>query len=158
MVAAGHNQAAHGRGVKAMPKLTVEKSPRKPRKSSIAPRYTRKAPEPCPFKRDEIEAALVRIVNPPAFVAGCTRTVAGVDYTVALYSDDTVRIKRDAVPVAAGRFETRTWASGWGTLSVESKIVAVDPATVPADIVTALSSDLTYFAFRAGRFSGGKGA
>ncbi len=140
-----------------MPKLTVEKSPaRKPRKSSIAPAYTRKAPEPCPFVATPVPAAVP--VNPPAFVAGCTRTVAGVDWNVSLFSDDTVRIKRDTASVALGRFETRTWTSGWGTLSVESKIVDIDPAAVPADIVTALSSDLTYFAFRAGRFAVGKGA
>lgn len=131
-----------------MPQLNIEKSPvRKPR-----------VRKPDPTTVAAVESALARIVNPPAFVAGCTRTVGCVDWTVSLFSDDSVRIKRDAVPVAAGRFETRTWPSGWGTLSVESKIVDVAPAAVPADIVAALSSDLTYFTFRAGRFSGGKGA
>lgn len=132
-----------------MLKLNVEKKPaRKPRRASITPAYTRKPAEPCPFVAVPVPTAV------PAFVAGCTRTVAGVDYTVALYSDDTVRIVTDGAPEVHGRFETRTWTSGWGTLSVESKIVDIDPAAVPADIVDALSSDLTYFAFRAGRFAG----
>lgn len=139
-----------------MPKLNVEKSPtRKPRKSSIAPAYTRKAPEPCPFVPVPVPAAVP--VDAPAFLAGTGRTVAGVDYTVALYSDDTVRIVTDGALTAHGRFVATTRRTDYG-YSVDARIVDVNPAAVPADIVDALSSDLTYFAMRAGRFSAGKGA
>lgn len=123
----------------------IAKAPRKPR--------TRK---PDPSTVDAIEAALTRLINPPVFVAGTGRTVDGVDYTVALYSDDSVRIARDDAPTAHGRFVATTRRDDYG-YSVEARIVDVDPAAVPADIVDALSSDLTYFAFRAGRFAGGKG-
>lgn len=135
-----------------MPNLTVEKSPaRKPRKAPIAPAYTRKAPEPCPFVDVPVPAAVP--VGAAVFVAGTGRTVAGVDYTVALYSDDTVRIVTDGAPTACGRFVATTRRTEYG-YSVDARIVDIDSAAVPSDIVDALSSDLTYFAFRAGRFVG----
>lgn len=135
-----------------MPKIQVEKSPaRKPRKASIAPSYTRKAPEPCPFTGVPVPAAVP--VDVPTFVAGTGRTIQGVDYTVALYSDDTVRIVTDGAPTAHGRFVATARRTDYG-YSVVSRIVDVDPAAVPADIVEKLSSDLIYFAFRAGRFAG----
>ena len=146
-----------------MLKLNVEKAPRKPRTkklASIAPNYTLARPAPCPFitaanRHTQIEVALTRLINPPAFVCGSTRTVDGVDWNVTLFSDDTVRISVDSAPVATGRFVTSTHVTAWGSLSVESRIVDVAPAVaVPADIVESLAGDLTYFAMRAGRFSG----
>jgi hypothetical protein len=90
----------------------------------------------------------------PGFACGSTRTVNGVDWNVTLYSDDSVRISRDTVPVATGRFVTESHVTAWGSLSVESRIVDVTPAAaVAADIVESLAGDLTYFAMRAGRFS-----
>jgi hypothetical protein len=90
----------------------------------------------------------------PAFSCGSTRTVAGVDWNVTLFSDDTVRISRDSAPVATGRFVTDSHITAWGSLSIESRIVDVTPAVgVSADIVESLAGDLTYFAMRAGRFA-----
>ena len=89
----------------------------------------------------------------PRFSCGSTRTVGGAEWNVTLYSDDSVRISRDTVPVATGRFVTSTHVTAWGSLSVESRIVDVT-AAVSADIVESLAGDLTYFAMRAGRFSG----
>jgi hypothetical protein len=121
------------------------KAPRKPR--------TRK---PAPSTVDAIEAALIRLVNPPALVCASNRTIGSVDYTVALYSDDTVRIVTDDAPVATGRFVTSTESTQFG-YSVESQIVDVLPVdAVSAEILRSLTNDLTYFAMRAGRFSGGK--
>lgn len=152
MVARVHNQAAHGRGEPTMPKLNVEKSPaRKHRKSTTAPVYTRKPAEPCPFIGAPVPTAVA--VNLPAFVAGTGRTIGGVDYTVALYSDDSVRITTDGAPAAHGRFVALSCRTDYG-VSVDARIVDVNPEVVSADVVQALSSDLTYFAFRAGRFAG----
>ena len=90
----------------------------------------------------------------PAFSCGSTRTVAGFDWNVTLFPNDTVRISVDGAPVATGRFVTDSHVTAWGSLSVESRIVDVTPAAaVPADIVESLAGDLTYFALRAGRFS-----
>ncbi len=145
-----------------MLKLNVEKAPRKPRTkklAAIAPNYTLALPDPCPFvtvpnRHAKIEAALTRLINPPAFTCGSTRTVAGVNYTVALCSDDSVRIATDGALVALGRFVVVTRRTDYG-YSVESRIVDVTPAAaVSADIVESLAGDLTYFAMRAGRFSG----
>jgi len=92
-------------------------------------------------------------VNPPAFLAGTGRTVAGVNYTVALCSDDSVRIATDGALVALGRFVAVTRRTDYG-YSVESRIVDVTPAAaVSADVVESLAGDLTYFAMRAGRFA-----
>lgn len=135
-----------------MTKIQVEKSPaRKSRKPAIASNYTIKPAEPCPFTGAPVPATVP--VDAPSFVAGTGWTVDGVDYTVALYSDDTVRIARDGGPTAHGRFVASTRWDGYG-FCVVSRIVDVDPAAVPADIVDALSRDLTYFAARAGRFVG----
>jgi hypothetical protein len=125
--------------------IELTKAPRKPR-----------VRKPKPETLDQIEAALVRLINPPVFVCGSTRTVDGVDWNVTLFSDDTVRISVDGAPVATGRFMTETSVvSGWSSLSVVSRIVDVVPAeAVAADIVEFLAGDLTYFAMRAGRFSG----
>jgi hypothetical protein len=104
-------------------------------------------------------AAAGRAYVPPTdthlrFSCGSTRTVDGHDWNVTLYSDDSVRISRDTVPVATGRFVTSMHVTAWGSLSVESRIVDVTPAAaVAADIVESLAGDLTYFAMRAGRFS-----
>lgn len=133
-----------------MPKIQVEKSPRKPRKPLVTPNYTRAPAEPCPLAAVPVPAAVP--IDAPTFLAGTGRTVDGVDYTVALYSDDSVRIARDDAPTAHGRFVATTRRTDYG-YSVESRIVDVVPA-VPADVVDALSSDLTYFAARAGRFAG----
>jgi hypothetical protein len=90
----------------------------------------------------------------PVFACGSTRTVGGVDWNVTLYSDDSVRISRDTVPVAAGRFVTSTHVTAWGSLSIESRIVDVTPAeAIDAALVESLAGDLTYFAMRAGRFA-----
>lgn len=116
-----------------------------------------RARKPAPSTVDAIEAALRRLIHPPALVCASNRTVAHVDWTVALYSDDTVRIVTDAAPVAAGRFVTSTKSTPFG-YSVESQIVDVLPVdAVSAEIIQSLTNDLTYFAMRAGRFSG-KGA
>ena len=94
-------------------------------------------------------------VDAPQFSCGSTRTVNGSEWNVTLYSDDSVRISRDTVPVATGRFVTESHVTAWGSRSVESRIVDVTPAAaVPADIVESLAGDLTFFAMRAGRFSG----
>ena len=126
---------------------STPKAPRKPR--------TRK---PAPSTVDAIAAALVRLVNPPEFVAGSARTVRGVDWNVSLFSDDTVRIRTSGIDLATGRFVTSTESTPFG-YSVSADIVDVSPVdAVSADILQSLSNDLTYFAMRAGRFSGGKGA
>jgi hypothetical protein len=125
----------------------------------VPPVYTLRPAEPCPFtvatqRNAQIEAALTRLVNPPSLVCTSNRTVGTVDWTVALYSDDTVQIITDNEPVATGRFATQSHVTAWGSLSVESRIVDVTPAAVvSADIVESLAGDLTYFAMRAGRFS-----
>jgi len=146
-----------------MLKLNVEKAPRKPRTkklASIAPNYTLAPAEPCPFitvaaHHAKIEAALTRLINPPALVCTSNRTIGAVDWTVALYSDDTVRIVTDGAPVATGQFVTESHVTAWGSLSIESRIIDVTPAAAAAvDIVKSLAGDLTYFAMRAGRFSG----
>lgn len=128
---------------------TVAKKPRT-RKLASAPNYTLSPAEPCPFVGVPVPAAVP--VDVPTFLAGTGRTVAGVDYTVALYSDDSVRIVMDGAPAAHGRFVSITRRTDYG-YSVESQIVDVTP-TVSADVLRALSSDLTFFAARAGRFSG----
>ena len=91
----------------------------------------------------------------PAFSCGSTRTVDGVDWNVTLFSDDTVRISVDGAPVATGRFVTNSHVTAWGSISIESRIVDVTPTeAVAVDIVESLAGDVTYFAMRAGRFSG----
>lgn len=122
---------------------SIMKAARKPR--------TRK---PDPATVAAVESALVRVVNPPAFVAGTGGIVDGVDYTVALYSDDSVRIVADGAPTARGRFVTATESTRHG-YSVTAEIVDVSPAgVVSADVLRSLASDLTFFAMRAGRFAG----
>jgi len=102
----------------------------------------------------QIEAALIRLVNPPSLVCASNRTIETVDWTVALYSDDTVRIVTDNEPVATGRFVAESHVTAWNSISIESRIVDVTPAAaVSADIVESLAGDLTYFAMRAGRFT-----
>jgi hypothetical protein len=92
----------------------------------------------------------------PAFVAGSARTVRGVDWNVSLFSDDTVRIRTSGVDVATGRFVTSTRRTDYG-YSVSADIVDVSPVdAMSADVLWDLSSNLTFFAMRAGRFSGGK--
>ena len=126
---------------------STPKAPRKPR--------TRK---PDPATVDAVEAALTRLVNPPEFVAGSAQNIRGVNWNVSLFSDDTVRIRTSGVDVAVGRFVTSTHRNEYG-YSVSADIVDVSPVdAVSADILQSLSNDLTYFAMRAGRFSGGKGA
>ena len=121
----------------------IAKAARKPR-----------ARKPDPATVDAIEAALTRLINPPALVCASNRTVGTVDWTVALYSDDTVRIVTDDAPVATGRFVTSTESTPFG-YSVSADIVDVAPVDVlSADILRDLTNDLTYFAMRAGRFSG----
>jgi len=137
---------------------------RKPRVDVSTPTPTARKPRARKPSADtseqhaRIEAALTRLVTPPTFVAGSTRTVDGIDYTVALYSDDSVRIARDSEPVASGRFVATVGPAEYpGALSIDARIVDV-MGIVDEDLVRALANDLTYFAFRAGRFSGGKGA
>ena len=128
-------------------------------RSYVPPVYTLPPADSCPFTaaadhRAQIEAALIRLVNPPSLVCASNRTIGTVDWTVALYSDDTVQIVTDNEPVATGRFVTQSHVTAWGSLSVESRIVDVAPvAAVPSDIVESLAGDLTYFAMRAGRFT-----
>ena len=124
---------------------STPKAPRKPR-----------ARKPNPATVDAIEAALTRLVNPPALTCASTRTVGTVDWTVALYSDDTVRIVTDAAPVAAGRFVASTAPAEFpGVIAIDARIVDVLPVdAVSADVLRSLTNDLTYFAVRAGRFSG----
>lgn len=126
---------------------STPKAPRKPR--------TRK---PAPATVDAIEAALERLVNPPALTCASNRTVGGVDWTVALYSDDSVRIVTDGEPVALGRFVTSTAPAEFpGVTAIDARIVNVTPSDVVSDeILQSLTTDLTFFAMRAGRFSGGK--
>jgi hypothetical protein len=123
----------------------IAKAARKPR-----------AKKPAPSTVDAIEAALVRLVHPPAFVCAANRTIGTVDYTVALYSDDTVRIVTDTAPVALGRFATSIAPAEFpGVIAIDSQIVDVTPVgAVSADVLRSLTNDLTYFAMRAGRFSG----
>jgi hypothetical protein len=126
-----------------MLKLNVEKAPRKPRTS-----------KPAPSTVDAIEAALTRLVNPPALVCASNRTISTVDWTVALYSDDSVRIVTDDAPVALGRFVASTAPTPFG-YSIDARIVDVSPVDVlSADVLQSLTNDLTFFAMRAGRFSG----
>ena len=128
-------------------------------RSYVRPVYTLPPADSCPFtaaadRHAQIEAALIRLVNPPSFVCASTRTIETVDWTVALYSDDTVQIVTDNEPVATGRFVTESHVTAWGSISIESRIVDVTPAVaVSADIVESLAGDLTYFAMRAGRFT-----
>jgi hypothetical protein len=131
---------------------TVAKKQRT-RKQSIAPNYTL---APAPSTVDAIEAALTRLINPPALVCASNRTVGTVDWTVALYSDDTVRIVTDAAPVALGRFVTSTAPAEFpGAIAIDARIIDVLPVdAVSADVLQSLTNDLTYFAMRAGRFSG----
>ena len=130
-----------------MATTSTPKAPRKPR--------TRK---PDPATVDAIEAALTRLVNPPALVCASNRTVGTVDWTVALYSDDSVRIVTDDAPVAVGRFVTSTAPAEFpGVLAIDARIVDVTPAgAVSSEILESLTTDLTFFAMRAGRFSGRK--
>ena len=122
------------------------------RKPSIAPNYTLAPAEPCPFVG--VPTPVPGPVNPPEFVAGFARIVRTVDWNVSLFSDDTVRIRTENVDVATGRFVTSTHRSDYG-YSVSADIVDVSPVdAVSADVLRALSSDLTFFAARAGRFAG----
>ena len=122
---------------------STPKAPRKPR-----------ARKPNPATVDAIEAALTRLINPPVLTCASNRTVGTVDWTVALYSDDTVRIVTDGEPVALGRFVTSTAPTPFG-YSIDAQIVDVTPANaLSAEILQSLTNDLTYFAMRAGRFSG----
>jgi hypothetical protein len=118
---------------------------------------TPKAPrKPRPATVDAIEAALTRLVNPPTLTCASNRTVGTVDWTVALYSDDSVRIVTDGEPVALGRFVSSTAPAEFpGAIAIDARIVDVTPVgAVSADVLRALSSDLTFFAARAGRFAG----
>ena len=119
---------------------------------SLTPTYTRAAAPTCPFVA--VPTPVPGPVNPPEFVAGSACIIEGVEWNVSLFSDDTVRIRTSGVDLATGRFVTSTRRNDYG-YSVTSDIVDVTP-TVSADVLRALSSDLTYFAARAGRFSGGK--
>jgi hypothetical protein len=123
------------------------------------PKVQRKAqarnPDPATF--DAIEAALTRLINPPSVTCASNRTVGTVDWTVVLYSDDSVRIVTNDEPVATGRFVTESHVTAWGSLSVDARIVDVTPVGAVSDeILRSLTSDLTFFAMRAGRFSGRK--
>ena len=130
---------------------TVAKKPRA-RKPAIAPNYTLAPAEPCPFVA--VPTPVPGPVNPPEFVAGSARTVRGVDWNVSLFSDDTVRIRTSGIDLATGRFVTSTRRTDYG-YSVSADIVDVSPVdAVSADILRDLSSDLTFFAARAGRFAG----
>ena len=137
-----------------MLKLNVEKVPRKPRtrKPAIAPNYTLSSAAPCPFVA--VPTPVPGPVNPPEFVAGSACIIEGVDWNVSLFSDDTVRIRTSSVDVATGRFVTSTRRNDYG-YSVTSDIVDVLPVdAVSADVLRSLTNDLTFFAMRAGRFSG----
>jgi hypothetical protein len=140
-----------------MLKLNVEKAPRKPRAkkpASIAPNYTLAPAEPCSFVA--VSTPVPGPVNPPEFVAGTVSEIGGVEWSVSLFSDDTVKIHVNAArtPVAVGRFVTSTHRNEYG-YSVSADIVDVTPfRAVTADILRDLSSNLTFFAMRAGRFSG----
>ena len=93
----------------------------------------------------------------PSYVAGTVSEINGVEWAVSLFSDDTVKIHVNGArtPVAVGRFVTSTHRNEYG-YCVSSDIVDVSPESVTADILRDLSSNLTFFAMRAGRFSGGK--
>lgn len=121
-------------------------------KAACKPRTSK----PAPSTVDAIEAALTRLINPPSLVCASNRTVGNVDYTVALYSDDSVRIVTDDAPVATGRFVTSTEPTPFG-YSIAADIVDVSPVdAMSADILHSFTNDLTYFSMRAGRFSGEK--
>lgn len=149
-----------------MLKLHVEKAPRKPRAkkpASIAPHYTLAPAEPCPFVAVPtpvpVSIPVPVPVQHPVYVAGTVSEINGVAWAVSLFSDDTVKIHVNAsrTPVATGRFATSTRRSDYG-YNVESQIVDVLPVdAVSAEILQSLTNDLTYFAMRAGRFSGKMG-
>jgi len=130
---------------------TVAKKPRT-RKPAIAPNYTLAPAEPCPFVGVPVPAAVP--VDVPVFIAGTVSEINGVEWSVSLFSDDTVRIRTSGVDLATGRFVATTRRTDYG-YSVESRIVDVTP-TVSADVLRDLSSNLTFFAMRAGRFSGAR--
>ena len=130
---------------------TVAKKPRT-RKPAIAPNYTLAPAEPCPFVGVPVPAAVP--VDVPVFIAGTVSEINGVEWSVSLFSDDTVRIRTSGVDLATGRFVATTRRTDYG-YSVESQIVDVSPVdAVSADILRDLTSDLTFFAMRAGRFAG----
>ena len=116
-----------------------------------------RARKPSPATVDAIEAALTRLVNPPALTCASNRTVGTVDWTVALYSDDSVRIVADGEPVALGRFVTSTAPAEFpGAIAIDARIIDVTPSdAVYAEILQNLTNDLTFFAMRAGRFAAG---
>jgi hypothetical protein len=95
----------------------------------------------------------------PPFVAGCRSTIDGVEYGADLYQDGTVRLIQAGTELGSGRFQatrTKTVSSiGTPVVSFVSKIVDV-PYFVEfsADVIAQLEGDLTFFAFRAGLFSG----
>ncbi len=93
----------------------------------------------------------------PTYVAGTVSEIGGVEWSVSLFSDDTVKIHVNGArsPAAVGRFVTSTHRTEYG-YSVSADIVDVSPEDVSAEILRDLSSNLTFFAMRAGRFSGGK--
>jgi len=92
----------------------------------------------------------------PAYVAGTVSEINGVEWSVSLFSDDTVKIHVNGArtPAAVGRFVTSTHRNEYG-YSVSADIVDVTPfRAVTAEILRDLSSNLTFFAMRAGRFAG----
>ena len=94
----------------------------------------------------------------PSYVAGTVSEINGVEWSVSLFSDDTVKIHVNGarIPAAVGRFVTSTHRNDYG-YSVSADIVDVSPVdAVSADVLRDLSSNLTFFAMRAGRLSGGK--
>ena len=121
---------------------------------AIAPNYTLSPAEPCPFVA--VPAPVSVPVKHPAYVAGTVSEIGGVDWSVSLFSDDTVKIHVNGArtPVATGRFVTSTHRNDYG-YSVSADIVDVTPfRAVTAEILRDLSSNLTFFAMRAGRFAG----
>jgi hypothetical protein len=130
--------------------MAIPSTPKVPR----APRNR----ESNPATVDAIEAALTRLINPPSVTCASNRTVGTVDWTVVLYSDDSVRIVTNDEPVALGRFVTSTAPAEFpGAIAIDARIVDVTPVGAVSDeIIRSLTNDLTFFAMRAGRFSGRK--
>ena len=120
---------------------------------SLTPTYTRAAVLRV-HPGDTVPTPVPGPVNPPEFVAGSACIIEGVDWNVSLFSDDTVRIRTSGVDLATGRFVTSTHRTDYG-YSVSADIVDVSPVdAVSAETLRDLSSNLTFFAMRAGRFSG----
>jgi hypothetical protein len=136
--------------------INLEKAPRKARtqKLAVAPNYTLAPAEPCPFVG--VPTPVPGPVNPPEFVACAFTKIKNFDWSVTLNSDNNVSIVTSSGLIAFGKFVTSLRWTEYG-YSVTSEIVDVAPAgAVSADVLRDLSSNLTFFAMRAGRFSGGK--